>query len=126
MPHERTGSPAPRPRRLTKAVTPHDSPMRQGPLTRATRKDTESTCCSESDSNSPTSKWLVIWWHLQKPYAGEFADEVEASLHAAARNGIMIEIVSKKVSFGSIVDYWRRDDEGNPIPVEWRTARESQ
>ncbi|MBI4415600.1 MAG: hypothetical protein HY557_01280 [Euryarchaeota archaeon] len=40
--------------------------------------------------------WLVLWWHLQRLYAGLFDDEMEASLHAATRNGVVVELVGNR------------------------------
>ena len=67
--------------------------------------------------------FLVIWWHLQKVYCGLFSTEEEAKLQAMSRNGIVVHITGGAVSVESIVDYWRRDDSGNPLPAEWLTAR---
>lgn len=66
--------------------------------------------------------WLVLWWHLQRLYAGLFDDEMEASLHAATRNGVVVELVGI-ATVGEIHDWWRRDDQGRPMPGEWRTPR---
>jgi len=69
------------------------------------------------------ARYLVLWWHLQKLYVGVFENETEATLHAAARNGVVVEILGPTVSIGAIEDYWRRDDQGRPMPGEWRTSR---
>jgi len=71
----------------------------------------------------PLARYLVLWWHLQKLYVGVFENETEATLHAAARNGVVVEILGTTVSIGAIEDYWRRDDQGHPMPGEWRTSR---
>lgn len=71
----------------------------------------------------PLARYLVLWWHLQKLYVGVFENETEATLHAAARNGVVIEILGPLVSIGAIEDYWRRDEQGRPMPGEWRTSR---
>jgi len=54
---------------------------------------------------------------------GLFENETEATLHAAARNGVVVELIASEVSVGAIEDYWRRDDQGRPMPGEWRTSR---
>ena len=74
-------------------------------------------------SGEPLTRYLVIWWHLQKMYIGIFENETEATLHAAARNGVVVELIGTEVAIGAVEDYWRRDDEGRPMPGEWRTSR---
>ena len=69
------------------------------------------------------ARYLVLWWHLQKLYLGVFENETEATLHAAARNGVVVEILGTTFSIGAVEDYWRRDDQGRPMPGEWRTSR---
>lgn len=69
------------------------------------------------------TRYLVLWWHLQKLYVGIFENETEAALHAAARNGVVVELIGPDVSVGAVEDYWRRDDRGRPMPAEWRTSR---
>lgn len=56
-------------------------------------------------------------------YVGIFDNETEAVLHAAARNGVVVELIGDQISVGSVEDYWRRDDSGRPMPGEWRTSR---
>ncbi len=75
------------------------------------------------ESGEPLTRYLVIWWHLQKMYIGIFENETEATLHAAARNGVVVELIGTEVAIGAVEDYWRRDDEGRPMPGEWRTSR---
>lgn len=72
---------------------------------------------------APATRYLVLWWHLQKLYVGLFENETEATLHAAARNGVVVELIGPILSVGAIEDYWRRDDQGHPMPGEWRTSR---
>ena len=67
--------------------------------------------------------FLVLWWHLQKLYCGLFSTEEEANLQAMSRNGVVIQITGDNTAIGRITDYWRRDDQGNPLPAEWLTAR---
>ncbi len=72
---------------------------------------------------APPAQYLVLWWHLQRMYAGLFENETEATLHAAARNGVVVELIGPELHVGSVEDYWRRDEEGKPMPAEWRTSR---
>lgn len=74
-------------------------------------------------SGEALTRYLVLWWHLQKMYVGLFENETEATLHAAARNGVVVELIGSELAVGAIEDYWRRDDQGRPMPGEWRTSR---
>lgn len=74
-------------------------------------------------AGAPATRYLVLWWHLQKMYVGLFDNETEATLHAAARNGVVVELIGSGIALGAIEDYWRRDDQGRPMPGEWRTSR---
>ena len=74
-------------------------------------------------SGGALTRYLVLWWHLQKMYVGLFENETEATLHAAARNGVVVELIGSELAVGAIEDYWRRDDQGRPMPGEWRTSR---
>jgi hypothetical protein len=76
----------------------------------------------ERERPKPTA-YLVLWWHLQKLYCGLFSTEEEANLQAMSRNGVVVEITGDNTAIGRIADYWRRDDQGNPLPAEWLTAR---
>jgi len=89
---------------------------------RATRRKPAGPRKGRVDS-PPSARYLVLWWHLQKLYVGLFENETEATLHAAARNGVVVELIASEVSVGAIEDYWRRDDQGRPMPGEWRTSR---
>jgi hypothetical protein len=71
----------------------------------------------------PRAVYLVLWWHLQRMYVGLFENETEATLHAAARNGVVVELLGPAIHVGVIEDYWRRDESGKPMPGEWRTSR---
>ena len=48
-------------------------------------------------------------------YVSELDEEVEAESFARIRNGLVIEVTGK---VGKMVDYYRRDPEGNPLPVK--------
>ena len=64
-----------------------------------------------------TVTYIVIWWQDKKPYAATFKDEIQAYAAASVRNALLIECHGK---IDKIVDYWRRDDDGYPLKVEWR------
>jgi len=62
-------------------------------------------------------RYLVVWWQNQTPHASLFDEEIAASAAASVRNALLVE-VSGKVE--KVLDYWRRDDAGNPMPAEFR------
>jgi hypothetical protein len=88
-----------------------------------TRRASRARFGGRGDREAPPARYLVLWWHLQKLYVGLFENETEATLHAAARNGVVVELIGSEISIGSIEDYWRRDEQGRPMPGEWRTSR---
>lgn len=64
-------------------------------------------------------QYLILWWLDQTPYVARFEDEVEADSAARVRNALLIEVLGDG-EIGRIVDYYRRDAEGNPMPAVWR------
>ena len=65
-------------------------------------------------------RYLVLWWQAQVPYAAAFDDEIAAHAAASVRNAIVVEISGTELTFEKVVDYYRRDDAGRPMPAEWR------
>lgn len=63
-------------------------------------------------------KYLVLWWMEQKPYAALMHSRFAAEASASVRNGVMLVLEADRVK--GAVDYYRRDDEGHPMPFEWR------
>lgn len=53
----------------------------------------------------------------QTPYAAEFENKISAEAAASVRNAVFIEFSGR---INKIEDYYKRDDQGNPIPIEWR------
>ncbi|MGQ0797557.1 MAG: hypothetical protein ACT4OI_06835 [Methanobacteriota archaeon] len=70
----------------------------------------------------PTKKtyYLVLWWMSQTPYAAVFENQVAAEAAASVRNAIMVTVTGKDVQVDQVHDWYRRDDEGKPMPAEWR------
>ncbi len=64
--------------------------------------------------------YAVLWWHFQKPYVAVVPTYDEAKWIADTRNGVIIEIIGKGISVKSVVDFYRRDEAGNPMPAEMR------
>ena len=65
-------------------------------------------------------RFVVIWWAYQRPYYAVTRDESEAAWTANLRNGVVVEVEGASVSVKRVVDHWRRDEGGNPIPAEIR------
>ncbi len=64
-------------------------------------------------------QYLIFWWLDQTPYVARFEDEMEADSAARVRNALLLEI-GEDGEVAKILDYYRRDEEGNPIPAVWR------
>ncbi len=57
----------------------------------------------------------------QSPYAAIFENRIAAEAAANVRNAILITVHGgDETEIPGIVDWYRRDPEGNPMPVEWR------
>lgn len=53
----------------------------------------------------------------QTPYAAEFDNLIAAEAAANVRNAIMVTITDKRID---VIDWYRRDENGKPMPAEWR------
>src|SRR5256714_8648831 len=69
-------------------------------------------------SNGP--KYLVIGWMSKSPYAAVFTNRVAAEAAANVRNAILVAIKGPATKVEEVVDWYRRDEEGRPMPAEWR------
>ena len=56
----------------------------------------------------------------QNPYAAIFENRIAAEAAANVRNAILITVCGDETEIPEIVDWYRRDPEGNPMPVKWR------
>lgn len=65
-------------------------------------------------------RFVVIWWAYQRPYYAVTRDDAEAAWTANLRNGVVVEVEGSSVSVKRVVDHWRRDVAGNPMPAEFR------
>ena len=66
--------------------------------------------------------FVVVWWAYQKPYYAVTRDPAEAAWTANLRNGLVVEVEGTGVAVKRVLDHWRRDAAGNPIPAEPREA----
>jgi len=64
--------------------------------------------------------FLVIWWMSKTPYAAVFENRIAAEAAANVRNAILVTIKGPGTKVEGVVDWYRRDDEGRPMPAEWR------
>ncbi len=64
--------------------------------------------------------YLVVWWMSQSPCAAVLEHEEAAAAAAKVRNGLLIAISGDDVAVDSVTDWYRRDEEGQPMPAEWR------
>lgn len=75
---------------------------------RATRSRSRKTC------------YLVLWWMAQTPYAAVFENEIAAEAAANVRNAIVVAVSGRDLRVDEVKDWYRRDDNGHPMPAEWR------
>jgi hypothetical protein len=64
--------------------------------------------------------YLVVWWMAQSPQAALFTHPEAAKAAASVRNALMVTISGNTVEVDEIVDWYRRNEEGSPLPAEWR------
>lgn len=56
----------------------------------------------------------------QNPYAAIFENRIAAEAAANVRNALLVTLSGRDTEVGEIVDWYRRDPEGRPMPTEWR------
>jgi hypothetical protein len=56
----------------------------------------------------------------KNPYAAVFENRVAAEAAANVRNAILVTFKGEDTKVEAVVDWYRRDDEGRPMPAEWR------
>ena len=66
------------------------------------------------------TRFLVIWWMSKSPYAAVFENRLAAEAAANVRNAILVTIRGSRTKVAEVVDWYRRDEEGRPMPAEWR------
>jgi len=64
--------------------------------------------------------FLVIWWMSKNPYAAVFENRIAAEAAANVRNAILVTFKGNGTDVEAVVDWFRRDEEGRPMPAEWR------
>jgi hypothetical protein len=56
----------------------------------------------------------------KNPYAALFTNRVAAEAAANVRNALLVSIKGQGTDVPEILDWYRRDEEGRPMPAEWR------
>jgi len=56
----------------------------------------------------------------KSPYAAVFENRVAAEAAANVRNALLVRIKGSGVKVEEVLDWYRRDEEGRPMPAEWR------
>lgn len=69
---------------------------------------------------SNTGTYLVIWWMSKTPYAAVFTNRIAAEAAANVRNALLVTFSDGPRKVEEVVDWYRRDEEGRPMPAEWR------
>ena len=64
-------------------------------------------------------QYMIVWWTNQVPMYATFDDEIQAAAAASVRNALLVEVDGKVIN---VLDYYRRDDAGNPMPAESRSV----
>src|SRR5213594_1609161 len=75
----------------------------------------------KGEPHSPgKTMFLVIWWMSKNPYAAVFENRIAAEAAANVRNAILVTFQGNGTEVEAVVDWFRRDEEGRPMPAEWR------
>src|SRR2546428_7524057 len=64
--------------------------------------------------------FLVIWWMSKNPYAAVFENRIAAEAAANVRNAILVTFKGNGSDVEAVGGWVRRDEEGPPMPAEWR------
>jgi hypothetical protein len=77
---------------------------------------------STKTASHPSGKglFLVVWWMSKNPYAAVFENRIAAEAAANVRNAILVTFKGNNAKVEAVVDWYRRDEEGRPMPAEWR------
>lgn len=97
-----------------------DSPRRPHPPTTVTASSPRRRTSKSPRRPEPKTFYLVIWWMSQNPYAAIFVNRIAAEAAANVRNALLLTVRGERNAIEDIVDWYRRDPEGQPMPVEWR------
>lgn len=66
------------------------------------------------------TRYLVLWWMAQTPYAALFENRMAAETAATVRNALLVAVSGRDVRIDAVSDWYRRNDRGEPMPAEWR------
>ena len=79
---------------------------------------------SKAERKTDTA-YLVLWWLDQTPYVARLRDEIEADAVARVRNATVIEVRGLGIEVPRVMDYYRRDQGGRPMPAKWKDLEEN-
>ena len=86
---------------------------------RTAPKDIQRTRTRQSLKREATA-YVVLWWLDQTPYVARFEDDVEAEAAARVRNATVVEVRGRGIEVPRVMDYYRRDEDGRPMPAKWK------
>lgn len=69
---------------------------------------------------SRETRYVVVWWMSQAPYAAVFGNRVAAEAAARVRNALLITMTGGDLQVEGVDDFFRRDEADHPMPAEWR------
>ena len=69
---------------------------------------------------SRETRYVVVWWMSQTPYAAVFGNRIAAEAAARVRNALLITMTGRDVEVDGVDDYYRRDPDDEPMPAAWR------
>ncbi len=75
---------------------------------------------ARSRRTTRATQYLVIWWMAQTPYAAVFSHRAAAETAASVRNALLVAVSGRNARIESVYDWYRRDENGEPMPAEWR------
>lgn len=75
---------------------------------------------AQSRRTTRATQYLVIWWMAQTPYAAVFSHRAAAETAASVRNALVVAVSGRNARIESVYDWYRRDENGEPMPAEWR------
>src|SRR3989442_13886995 len=75
----------------------------------------------KGEPHSPgKTMFLVIWWMAKNPYAAVFENRIAAETAVNVRNAILVTFQGNGTEGEAVGDWFRLDEEGRPLPAEWR------
>ena len=96
---------SPKRRTNSKRLLPHTSASRSSIRTEA----------RITNAALANRKWLVLWWYKTEPRLALYDNFPDAMQFAKVANATVVELLGD-AKIGVAIDYWRRDENDNPMP----------